>query len=209
MKTVFRRVALVAALLGAFSAQAGVVTKTLDFDDLGASAPADGAVIGDHYKSEFGVIFGAGGRVYNTAPPTALPGSKGYLSNTGDTGFSINVDAAVDYDLLTIDFALGSVAFSLRVNDRDMGTTGWLTLAGTPGTWVWAEKVVIDLSNIGNISSIDFEVTQNSSFFAVDNINFGRTTSDGGGGTVPEPASYGLVAMTLLAAGWASRRRAR
>ena len=205
MKTVFRRVALAAALLGAFSAQAGVVTKTIDFDDLGATAPVEGKIIGDHYKSGFGVGFGAGGRVYNTTPPMPLPGSKGYLGNVGDAAILIIVDGNINYDLLTIDFAVATDPFSLQVTGRG-GKTASFLLAGTTGGWQWVSNIALDLPNIGNISSIEFQAAAGK-FFAVDNIDFGRTTSDGGG-TVPEPASYGLVAMALLAAGWASRRRA-
>jgi hypothetical protein len=61
-----------------------------------------------------------------------------------------------------------------------------------------------------HIQSVSFTATQ---FFSIANITFSLSTDTGSGGgggssgTVPEPASFGLVALALFAAGAVARRR--
>lgn len=206
MNTSIRAVGFAALLaMAGAGAQADVVTKTIDFADLGSQPEASGSgvVIGDHYRAKFGVVFDAGGRVYNLNPPPPLGGSQGYYSNVGDSIFGIDVDAGTDYDLLTIDFAVGTSPFLMKVTDRGGKDTGWLRLVGSPN-WSWSENVVIDLSAIEYISRIDFQVSSAGTYFAIDNLDLGRTFT---GGTVPEPAGLGLVALALAAAALATRRR--
>jgi hypothetical protein len=67
-----------------------------------------------------------------------------------------------------------------------------------------------DQSGSGNFSSFSVTSSTGTGKFGIDNLTLTYncpTTTSCGGGTVPEPASFGIVAIALLGAGLASRRR--
>ena len=75
----------------------------------------------------------------------------------------------------------------------------------SPIAWAWAEQR-LNFTHLGAIKRIEFvNLGGSSAVFALDNLAF--TLANPGGGTVPEPAGLGLVALALAAAGLTARKR--
>jgi hypothetical protein len=70
----------------------------------------------------------------------------------------------------------------------------------------WSLGASADFTGL-NVTSL--RLTAGFSRFALDNMTITLTDATVPGGNVPEPASYGLVGVALLAAGAASRRKQR
>ena len=216
------RIAALASLLAGASltAHAGFTPLlTLDFEALGqlsiaAPDPHAIAVIGQF--SGVGVTFSAnvtrGAWAYGTgttgsAPSAGFGPSLGFIRNfNGDlkfTSIEIILGAGTNFDLLTFDSA-SSHSFDYEIVGSGGDTKGG-SISSSSWQWVHQDIGLEDASsNVGPISSIVF-TTGTNRLFALDNITFGRTAQPGG--TVPEPASFGLVGLALLAAGAASKRR--
>jgi len=78
------------------------------------------------------------------------------------------------------------------------------------GKQAWILNQLVDFGDSSEVSELRFGATDGSAsgVLGMDNLRLEWTSgSIGGGGTVPEPASFGLVALALLGAGVASRRR--
>jgi hypothetical protein len=96
------------------------------------------------------------------------------------------------------------VEANLPTNPNGGWTDDWVlqrtngdALVSEANDWITSIEFIPDTAN-GN--SVDF--------IGLNGLNFTQVVIGGNGGTVPEPASYGLAALALLAAGAASRRRA-
>lgn len=202
MTTVFRRIALAAALVvGAGAAQAGVV---ISFEGLGL-----GQAVPDSYANSFGVGFSKSGKVYDTSPPPLAPSTRHLGNDSKTSSVLLTVLDGFIYNIFSFDFSHACETQAGTFNVNVVGQVGKSVSSSwscpTTGFSDW-QTANLDLTDMAKISTIEFGFSS-SGLFGVDNLRLG-TRDTGGGGTVPEPASYGLVAMALLAAGWASRRRA-
>ena len=202
------------ALLG--SAQATVVT--LDFDAIGLAAPS--TVVGSTFTASDGVTFSTnaianhnGSSSGNVVPPPTRADSLGHVIPNGfvRNAFDNNIGALGDFTIsfdrnkTYVDISLEWAAFDdfqVTLFD-DTGVTRPLQRNGSGWTTGWA---LLDLTGIfGDHRRIDHINFSNStdSRFAIDNL---RLAERPGGGTLPEPAGLGLVALALAGAGLASRR---
>ncbi|MDH4392706.1 MAG: PEP-CTERM sorting domain-containing protein [Aquabacterium sp.] len=130
---------------------------------------------------------GSSGRVVDVSLDPALYGSR-YITN-------ITLDLFHNAPSGSISAIAGSE--SRVLNGFTSGDTKWII--------GWKA----DLSNLPfQATTLRFDFGQNA--LALDNLNFTLSGSSGGGGggTAPEPASYALVGLALLAAGAARRRNA-
>ena len=197
--------------LAAVTSQAAQVV--LDFEVLGLAAPAIGTPVVDTFKTQ-GFTFSSGARAFHSGtdanawqsgPPTHS-GSFGFVSNEIGVGFTINVLAGFDFNGLTMDYAVASQPFRIEVVSRADSSgavnTATLNVGAAASGWKWTENHEIAKGAFGLIDHIDF--LPSAGFLAIDNLRF---TPDAAGSNLPEPAGFGLVALALVGAGVATRRR--
>ena len=161
--------------------------------------------------------------VRDCTSPAAKP--NGFVSNANGGSFTITVAADKSYTGLLLDYAVASKGFVVTVFSRPDANNGVQSvvrsISGTTGGWSdWTSgldalsststgKGVGSLmaTGFGDIDHIDF--TASLASFAIDNLVFTDSGTSGGGGTLPEPASFSLVALALAASGLVARRRQR
>ena len=68
----------------------------------------------------------------------------------------------------------------------------------------WSRSGLYEFNPLMQFDRLEF--SSGIAVLGLDNLSI-TLTAAGGGGTAPEPASYALVGLALLAAGTASRRR--
>ena len=196
-----------AALLG--SAQAAVVI--LDFEALGSAAGSAGTPVGDTYLASSGVAFSAGALAQhngladnNVSPPPVRSGNHGFVGNAFDVSagylsFTTTFDTSRAYADISFDWAAEGDFTATAVDTA--GRSKSMSLLG--GNWSgWA---IFNLADIfGDHRLLDHVLFSSSSGsrFAIDNLSLATAS----GGTVPEPAGLGLLAVALAGAGLASRR---
>lgn len=213
------------------SAQAAQVV--VDFDVLGLQAGSEGTALANQYQAK-GLSFTGDAWLFHNgtddgnldrvpcvpSPTNCQP--NGFVSNKG-SGLTITVTEGHSFTGLLLDYAVGPLSFSFTVFSRadSSGNVKSLVrdIVGNSNGWVWTPGVdalsntnaptgkgVASLTgtSFGEIDKIVFNA--NPAFFAIDNLVF--TDSSGGtGNPVPEPASFGLVALALGASGLVARRR--
>lgn len=216
----FRSLALAFAVAGAvLPAQASQLS--LNFEGLvPADAKAPVALGGTTFPDSTGlpaIQFSGGAFASNSTISSKVPaGHGGFGVDDINAYFKIDVLAGFDFDLLSLDFAVGSAGFEIWVTGRDaLKTVIKAPVFGNlDGSWSWRDNQDVFALAAGNGPRTDVGLIQSVEFigsglFAIDNL---RLDLSGGctvncGGTVPEPASFGIVALALLGAGLASRRR--
>ena len=202
---------VVSLALAAVTSQAAQVV--LDFEVIGLAAPSTGTPVGDTFKAQ-GFSFdpsanafhaGTDADAWQSGPPIHS-GSFGFVSNSLGQGFTINVLAGFNFNGLTLDYAVASQPFRIQVVSRadSSGAVNTATrdVTAAASGWVWTENDEIAKGGFGLIDHINF--LPSAGFLAIDNLRF---TPEAAGGNLPEPAGFGLVALALVGAGVATRRR--
>lgn len=223
MTTAFLKSTVAAALVMlSLGAQADAVK--LNFDDLlagGATAPdplgtlsvngASFSFTGAYvWESRFS---DTGDTSTDPIPADSNPGN-GFIANRSrsDNGLIIGMNLL---PVANVTRYIKSVTFDLFVpadtpfvrGFSKNGTTLDLTATFSEGSGkAWVPALSVDFGEKSVVSRLEFG-SIGMGTIGLDKMTIEFTAADIGNGTVPEPASYALVALALLAAGGASRRR--
>lgn len=226
MTTTIRKIAVAAiAALASFCAYADLVTfESLSVAlnaDKADGTPVDPLPVTDQFA---GFLFSGatafsanqtGDTNYCCAKPGGTHAGDVFIQSLTGAGAnvrSVDVNAVgtnAGRDIVGLTFDLALVLNKVRVLAWVDGATDptqvFESVAGD-GSFNWNTQQ-ISFANLGPVNRIEFNSSADGTLFALDNLDFTFAAPGGGGGTAPEPASYALVAMALLAAGGASRRR--
>lgn len=199
----FNKATLAALLVSAAPLVVQAADITIDFEGL-----PTGLIAGNAY-APLGVAFTGQAVVQQHLAPTATLGLN-YVRSL--TSFVLDVvnPAVTDFNILSFDY-LGPIRLSVQgvkgavpdVFFDPPSLTGWQTYS----------LAALDLNVFGLIDAITFSVNTlsvDAQFgFGIDNVRLSVQTPNPPTppGTVPEPATYGLLAMALLGVGLATRRR--
>ena len=215
--------AAVAIGLASLAAQAAEVV--LSFEGLRASilagnggaglpvavgASQSGFQFSGAYAYDFGVLSAADS---DPTPDAAQISGSVFIANQNRGAMPgvielslVGSNATRAFKTLSFDYFVGQSEPTIEV----LGATGLLhtfTFTLGSGPKPWQSSANLDLLGFTGANRLRFSGS-NAGLLGLDNISIdfvsGRT---GGGGTVPEPASFALVALALLGAGAASRRR--
>lgn len=217
MTTTIRKVALAAA---AATASLGAQATLVDFNDLFTSTSTASVALGS-LPSYGGLVFSGAWAYTDAIATTEITAGTKPAARADSGGFAFNLPPPGTASASVMSFRLNapnsyftSLDFDYATSDLTAislysGTTSVGTLALTKGdaNMVWGSpNAAFPFTKAQSIDRIDFT---GGFRFALDNIVYevATTIPDGGNGTVPEPASFALVALALLAAGGASRRR--
>lgn len=229
MTSAFRTTALAAALVAfSWGASAAPVTISLDFDKLGADAIDAKAPIPVSVVD--GVYFqGAWAYEWNMlkpSDPSVADGNEGGFLINRDRNPTTTFDIVVSLEELTVAAAKAagattypgqffkSITFSLftggakptlsytDANNEQKSRN----LTPGDGDLLWSDGNTYTFDALDQIRTLVFSGSQGA-VLGLDNLQITLTDAIPGGGNVPEPASYALVGLALLAAGSARRRR--
>lgn len=221
MTTAFLKSTAAAALVMlSLGAQADAVT--LNFDGLLANESGPVAATNSEGFSFTGAYvwesrFSATGPTSSDPIPDDSNSGNGFIANRSQTtdGLTIGMNLLA---VPNVTRYIRSITFDMFVpadtpfayGYAGGSTTAAATIAaptfsvGTGKAWIPGQ--LLDFGADSRVSRLEFGGSGQGTI-GLDNLIIQFTASDIGGGTVPEPASYALVALALLAAGGASRRR--
>ncbi len=221
--------AAAALMVASLGAQAAV--ETLGFEALGAQVAASAAsnsgvgvpiAVGDQqgflFSGAFAYAFSTAAAADMTSTtPGGPPTGNGYIANrmgTDPTGsITLNLDPT------NVGNYLLSLSFDLFVASNALPGLTWYagdvridsaTFASGDGSKSWGSNGPLSFLASSRVNKLVFDTDPTGGTFGLDNI---RVEFVAGADPipiptpVPEPASYGLVALALLGAGLASRRR--
>ena len=210
-------------VLGLASLGAQAAEVVLNFDELSASIRAGNSGGGAPVavgSSQVGFLF-SGAHAYDftvlsaadsdPTPDAAPPSAPVFIANKDRVGSP----GVIELSLLgaNVGRAFKTVAFNYFVGQSTPTIEVWgagllHTFTFTPGHGPkpWLSSGDLDLSAYTGANLLKFSGS-NSGLLGLDSIAIDFISGSTGGGTVPEPASFGLVALALLGAGVASRRR--
>jgi len=211
MSKTLRAFALSATLATiAVAAQASPTAIVLDFESLAKSATeagASGVAVGGAFAGS-GLQFSGALAFHNDFTSHDTNWGSVFVEDAID---NIRIDAVKGFDLtfakLTFNYGVGQFPFNVTVTDVN-GKSASKLIFGRDSGFGWNPAAAeLDLAGLSSVSSIVFASENNQGLFSLDNFSLLPSTQPGGG-NVPEPASFGLVALALLGAA-ASRRRTR
>lgn len=132
--------------------------------------------------------------------PPVNGSSAGHLLSR-EPKVSISIDKTLEIEHVLFDYAYADAPGVTFVSDTGIEAP----LVFTSGNWTWSKFTKDFNADFGYLTRIDFD---SPAYLALDNLWLG-VTDPGTGGTVPEPAGWGLVALAVFAAAVAARRRQR
>jgi len=145
---------------------------------------------------------------------TSSCNDTGYISNRPRGGPSAPLTLALDRSILAQGQYIKALSFSfwhsalqnqasITFFDALGGREDWGNISA--GDQQWSRPVAFELKNLTEATRVEFVF---GAPLGLDDLKITLTAATGGGGgTVPEPASYALVGMALLAVGASTRRR--
>ncbi|MGH6646759.1 PEP-CTERM sorting domain-containing protein [Aquabacterium sp.] len=138
-----------------------------------------------------------------------LPGSAltgGWLPYLGGTlSFDARLESAIDaywpeFGTITLFSTLGSVAVDVAAGDAP--GLGWATYSVTLDAASWNTTPEILSTVLANLQQVDISLEAGNGPIEILHIDNVRLSS-----AVPEPTSWAMTGIGLLALGWARRRR--
>lgn len=221
--TLSKTAAAVVLAMASLGAQAAEVTLKFDALSTSINDPANPRGAGAPIAvgtSQSGFLFSGAfaydftvQNAFDARPDNAPPSEPVYIANQ-DRGGSAGV---IELSLLGANAgrAFKTVAFNYFVGQSTptievfgAGADPLHTFTFTPGNGPkpWLSSGDLDLSAYAGANRLKFSGS-NSGLLGLDSIAIDFISgSTGPGGNVPEPASFGLVALALLGAGFARRR---
>lgn len=222
-----QRLVLAAIAAVAIAAPASATVVTLDFTNVVNPGLGNSTEVGGFYNggtsghgtsgANLGVGFSGNALAINDyngcCEPDAALGRKGILFFL--SGGAVTMDYAAGFtNGFSFYYSSNSDAF-IRVYDGLGGTGNVLATLNlvtqanqgcAPGsTGFYCNWTAIGVAFTGNARSIDFGGGAN--FVAYDNITFGSDRPGGGGGVIPEPATWAMMIAGFGLVGGAMRRR--